>query len=153
MAKQNRGVGFGQRHNGPQNTPRLRLKRKTIHRGRVDGAWWPHSTDLTTELPDLVAVLSVRLGEVARVTYNRAEWSTAPAKIRIDDRIVRLDGYDRQPVNTLGVLDSHGRGTVLLVVPAQTSAEGAHTLMMSAAGAEDESGIDDLLATAQGSLR
>jgi hypothetical protein len=27
--------------------------------GAVDGAWWPQSSDLRSELPDLVAVLDV----------------------------------------------------------------------------------------------
>jgi Family of unknown function (DUF5994) len=49
------------RHAGPENTPRLRLKRKAPITGYVDGPWWPHSDDLPTELPDLLAVLSVRL--------------------------------------------------------------------------------------------
>ena len=51
----------GARQAGPQHTPRLRLKRKLPVTRYVDGAWWPHSDDLPTELPDLLAVLSVRL--------------------------------------------------------------------------------------------
>ncbi len=51
-------------HTGPQNTPRLRLKPKAPSTGHVDGAWWPHSDDLAAELPDLLAVLSVRLGPI-----------------------------------------------------------------------------------------
>ena len=45
-----------------QQTPRLRLKPKAPTSGYVDGAWWPHSEDLSIELPDLLSVLSVRLG-------------------------------------------------------------------------------------------
>ena len=86
---------------GPEHTPRLRLKRKAPITGFVDGAWWPRSADLPTELPDLLAVLSVRLGAVARVTYNLAEWAKAPRKASIGGQIVRLDGYQRQPPNTL----------------------------------------------------
>ncbi len=41
------------------HTPRLRLKPKAPQSGYVDGAWWPYSDDLTAELPDLLAVLSV----------------------------------------------------------------------------------------------
>ena len=61
-------------------TPRLRLKPKGPPSGHVDGAWWPRSDDLTTELPDLIAVLSFRLGEIDRVTYNFNEWIEAPAQ-------------------------------------------------------------------------
>src|SRR6476659_4656629 len=37
---------------------RLRLKADTTTpTGQVDGGWWPHSTDLAAELPDLFSVL------------------------------------------------------------------------------------------------
>jgi len=65
----------------PQHTPRLRLKPKAPHSGCVDGAWWPHSDDLTTELPDLLAVLSVRLGRIDRALYKLSDWSKAPTKL------------------------------------------------------------------------
>ncbi len=95
-----------QLHQGPESTPRLRLKRKAPISGFVDGAWWPHSDDLSAELPDLLTVLSVRLGNIERVRYNRAEWVNAPAKLRFADQLVRLDGYDRHPAGTLGVQGS-----------------------------------------------
>lgn len=56
MAEHHNDDGSGQRHPGPENTPRLRLKRKAPLAGYVDGAWWPHSDDLPAELHDLVAV-------------------------------------------------------------------------------------------------
>src|ERR1700752_4150147 len=107
----------GRRSAGPENTPRLRLKRKAPSTGFVDGAWWPHSEDLPKGLPDLPSVLSVLLGAVARVTYNLAEWAEAPPRLPTGGRLVRLDGYHRQPPNTLGVLDARGNEIVLLVVP------------------------------------
>src|SRR3954467_5969186 len=120
----NSSVSSG-RQSGPEHTPRLRLKRKAPVSGYVDGAWWPHTDDLAAELPDLLAVLSVRLGAIARVTYNLAEWATAPRKVSIGGRIIRLDGYHRQPPNTLGVVDGYGNKIVLLVVPAHTDADRA----------------------------
>ncbi|MFZ0229157.1 MAG: DUF5994 family protein, partial [Mycobacterium sp.] len=57
-------------HTAHQATPRLRLKPKAPTSGHVDGAWWPHSDDLAMELPDLLAVLSVRLGAIDSVVYN-----------------------------------------------------------------------------------
>lgn len=145
---QDRGVGFGQPHNGPQSTPRLRLKPKAATTGFVDGAWWPHSTDLLAELPDLLAVLSVRLGDIARVAYNRGEWTSAtPRKMLIDNRVVRLDGYDRQPAHTIGVTGRGGWSNVLLVVPAATDSDDAHHVMMAAAAPGDRSAVDLLLTT------
>jgi hypothetical protein len=70
----------GARHSTPpEHTPRL--KPKAPQSGYVDGAWWPHSDDLTTELPDLLAVLSVRLGRIDRVLYKFSDWEKAPAEL------------------------------------------------------------------------
>src|SRR5947209_7688592 len=90
----------GRWHAPPENTPRLRLKPKAPQSGYVDGAWWPHSADLTAELPDLLSVLSVRLGRIGRVTYNVNEWAKPPTKFVTGGRTVRLDAYRLQPVNT-----------------------------------------------------
>ncbi|HXO83714.1 MAG TPA: DUF5994 family protein, partial [Mycobacterium sp.] len=88
-------------HTGPRITPRLRLKPKGSAAGSVDGAWWPHSDDLPSELPDLLAVLSIRLGPIDRVTYNFVDWATAPAEFPTGDDMVRLSGYYQQPGNTI----------------------------------------------------
>ncbi|KMO82928.1 MAG: hypothetical protein HZB45_22770 [Mycolicibacterium rufum] len=136
-----------QLHQGPESTPRLRLKRKAPISGFVDGAWWPHSDDLSAELPDLLTVLSVRLGNIERVRYNRAEWVNAPAKLRFADQLVRLDGYDRHPAGTLGVQGSRGGEMLLLVIPAHTDPDQAHAAMMATAASENASSIRALLAT------
>jgi hypothetical protein len=128
----------------PENTPRLRLKPKAPTTGYVDGAWWPHSDDLLIELPDLLAVLSVRLGRIDRVIYNLTEWASAPAKLPIDGRVVRLAGYYRQPVNTVEVLGNRNK-IVLLVVPARSDPDRAHDTMMAAAAPNNASTIDCLL--------
>ena len=113
-------------------TPRLRLKPKAPTTGYVDGAWWPHSDDLVTELPDLLAVLSVRLGPVARVIYKLSEWAKAPAKFPTGGSMIRLGGINRKKL-------------VLLVVPSRTDPQHAHDIMMSAAAPDDASTIDGLL--------
>ncbi len=129
----------------PDYTPRLRSKPKAERTGYVDGAWWPWSDDLTKELPDLLAVLSVRLGPIERVLYNLGEWSTAPRKAMVGERMVRLDGYRHQPINTLEILGvSRGR-ILLLVVPPATDPNQAHATMMAAAVPNDDSSVEGLL--------
>src|ERR1700744_6496607 len=129
----------------PEKTPRLRLKPKAPTSGYVDGAWWPHSDDLPIELPDLLAVLSVRLGTGGRVIYNINQGAEAPAKLPTGGRIVRLGGYYRQPVNTIEVIGLNRNKIVLLVVPARTDPEHAHDIMMAAAAPNNASTIDGLL--------
>ena len=132
-------------HTGPQHTPRLRLKPKAPSTGHVDGAWWPHSDDLLRELPDLLAVLSVRLGPIDRVTYNFADWATAPAKLPTGGDTVRLSGFYQQQGNTLEVIGIDRSKLVLLVVPSRTESEHAHDILMSAATPKNTSAVDCLL--------
>ncbi len=129
----------------PDYTPRLRLKPKAPQTGYVDGAWWPHGSDLTTELPDLLAVLSVRLGAIDRVLYKLDEWAKLPAKLATGGRKVRLDGYRYQPTNTLQVLGLNRTKILLLVVPPHTDLGQAHTTMMAAAAPNNDSTVADLL--------
>jgi hypothetical protein len=129
----------------PDHTPRLRLKPKAPASGYVDGAWWPRSDDLVAELPDLLAVLSVRLGKIDRVMFGLTEWAKAPARFGTGGRMVKLDGYRRQPVNTLAVQGVNGTKVLLLVVPAQTEPDHAHTVMMTAAAPNNDSTVDSLL--------
>lgn len=129
----------------PLHTPRLRLKRKASPSGYVDGAWWPHTEDLVVELPDLLAVLSVRLGRISRVLYNLNEWDSAPKKLVIDGRPVRLDGYRIQPIDTVEVLGLDGDRLTLMVVPTRTGPTDAHDAMMTAAQSKGAVSVSDLL--------
>jgi hypothetical protein len=146
MARSESRALSGARTNGPENTPRLRLKPKAPTTGHVDGAWWPHSDDLARELPDLLAVLSVRLGGVDRVLYKLTEWETPPKRISVGGRPVRLDGYRRQPTSTLEVLGTGDARVLLLVIPPHTDPDIAHETMMTAAAPSNASSVDGLLA-------
>jgi len=137
----------GRLHTPPAHTPRLRLKPKAPLSGYVDGAWWPRSDDLTAELPDLLSVLSIRLGPIGRVVYNVNEWATPPAKFATGGRTIRLDGYRRQPVHTVELLGLGGNKIVLLVVSPHADEDQAHAIMMTAAGPNDASTVESLLMT------
>lgn len=120
-------------HIVPIETPRLRLKPKAPPYGRVDGAWWPHSGDLANELPDLLAVLSVRLGRIERVLYNVNEWPKPARKLFTGGRSVRLDGYQRQPAGTIEVLGLDTGRLVLEVIQPGEQPASAHRKLMAAA--------------------
>jgi len=145
MTPQQDRTDVGRHPTPPEHTPRLRLKAKAPHTGYVDGAWWPHSDDLTTELPDLLAVLSVRLGPIDRVLYKLTDWSKAPTKLTAGRRAVKLDGYRLQPPNTIEVLGLNRSRNVLLVVPPHTDPDRAHATLMAAAAPDNDSTVDGLL--------
>jgi hypothetical protein len=145
MTLQKSNTNVARRQTPPERTPRLRLKPKAPLSGYVDGAWWPHSDDLAAELPDLLAVLSVRLGPIDRVIYSLNEWAKAPKKLATDGRTVRLDGYRLQPVNTVEVLGLNCKKIVLLVVSPQADPDQAHAIMMTAAGPNNALTVNSLL--------
>jgi Family of unknown function (DUF5994) len=126
-------------------TPRFRLKPTAQGSGYVDGAWWPHSDDLMTQLPDLIAVLSMRLGAISCVIYNNTEWRITPAELASGGGVVQLEGYRGQPPNTVEVLGSKGNKLVLLVVPYHIDPDQAHGIVMAAAAPGDAASVDTLL--------
>ena len=129
----------------PGHTPRLRLKSKAPSSGAVDGAWWPRTRTLTRELPDLLEVLSLRLGPVQRVLYNVDEWAPAPTRIFVAGSAVRLDGYPFQPVDTIYVAGPHRTKIVLLVVPPRTDPDSANDILTAAAKTGSRTSTTDLL--------
>ncbi|MGO9154600.1 DUF5994 family protein [Mycobacterium sp.] len=145
MAPQQDRTDVGRHPTPPEHTPRLRLKSKAPQTGYVDGAWWPHSDDLTTELPDLLAVLSVRLGPIDRVLYKLTDWAKAPTELTTGGHAVRLDGYRLQPPNTVEALGLNRNRIVLLVVPPHTAPDRAYATMTAAAAPDDDSTVDGLL--------
>ncbi|NKE57074.1 hypothetical protein FXN61_09590 [Lentzea sp. PSKA42] len=121
----------------PRYPLRLRLRPKALTTGDVDGAWWPRSRDLAAELPTLLAVLAVRLGEIPRVSYNLTEWDTAPSQIAIGGVRVRLSGFWSRPPHTVSVVAADRRRLTLLLVPPDTDPSTAHQTMMRAAFREN----------------
>ncbi len=134
----------------PRQTLRLKLKPKpkAPATGYVDGAWWPRSRDLTTELPALLAVLAIRLGSIQRVSYNLAAWEAAPRRLDIGGRQVRLSGFHAQDPHTVDVIGPSGSRLTLLVLPSATDPVAAHRTLMTASRRDNADGIDHLLTSA-----
>lgn len=132
----------------PRQTPRLKLKPKASATGYVDGAWWPRSRELPTELPTLLAVLATRLGRIQRVSYNLDSWDTAPRRLDIDGEQVRLGGYHAQSPHTVDVIGRNGSRLTLLVLQPATDSATAHETLMTAARRDNVDGIEHLLTPA-----
>ena len=131
----------------PRCPLRLRLRPKALTTGYVDGAWWPRSRDLTAELPALLAVLAVRLGEISRVSYNLTEWDTAPRQVAAEGVRVRLNGFWSRPEHTVDVVAGDRRRLTLLLVAPDTEPSAAHHSMMCAAQRENTDTVEALLGT------
>ena len=72
----------------------LRLRLKPAHRscGFVQGAWWPRTDQLFTELPPLLAALAPRVGSVDRVIYDETRWAPHSLRMEFRGRSIILEG-------------------------------------------------------------
>jgi hypothetical protein len=113
--------------------PRLHLNPGQRGPCFVDGSWWPRSTDLTTELPNLVTALSARLGQLVMVGYHLNAWAQTPSQIQIDGRTVHLQSFTADQPATVILIDDAGRCVTLLITTPNATEQRAHEDMHTAA--------------------
>jgi len=111
------------------STARLALCDRSSLPGAVDGAWWPQSSDLRTELPDLVAILGLLIGAVHRVVYDPSIWPHAPSRIIRGTAQISVDPYSLVARDTIYLIGTHQRDAVLYVVPPTSPGDAAHRLL------------------------
>ncbi len=128
---------------------RLRLKPAQRSRGHVQGAWWPRTDQLFTELPPLLAALPPQLSSVERVVYDETSWAPASLRMEFEGHSIILEGSGNTSTNTLSVIGEDFGTLVLLVVPPHTDPVLAYTAVMTASSADDMSTPDGLLGVGQ----
>lgn len=130
----------------PPRRLRLRLKPGGSARGSVDGAWWPRSRSLPTELPAIVHGLLVRSPHLERIAYRFLDWEPGvPDRLDVDGLHLHLDGYAMQTPGTIQFVGSTGV-LVLAIIPPDSADEPAHHAMMAAAGRENTQSASELAA-------
>lgn len=116
---------------------RLQLKPSTGY-GAVDGAWWPYSRDLMTEVLDLVNHFPPAFGRICRVVYSTPDWDqNNRRRIRADEVFVSLGSFphdDTHVVMLRSVSPRVSRVLLLLVVPPEWDERTARHAMRVAAG-------------------
>jgi Family of unknown function (DUF5994) len=124
----------------------VRLRLKPAHRscGFVQGAWWPRATDLGSELPALLAALSLRVGPIDSVLYHENDWSPAPLSIKHQGDHVIVSGH-QEWANVISLFGPRFGGLDLLVVPPYTEATHAYNIVTTAASVNDASTPEQLL--------
>lgn len=124
----------------------LRMRLKPAHRlcGFVQGAWWPRSTELGSELPALLAALSLRLGSIDSVLYHENDWSPAPLGMKHQGDQVVVSAHQEWP-NVISLFGPRFGRLDLLVVPPYTEPTHAYNVLTKAASVNDASTPDQLL--------
>ena len=129
----------------PTGDLRLDLKPEGSTTGFVDGAWWPYSTELATEVPALLAAITGRLGSIERVSYNLAGWASASRRVDAGGIRVRLDGFRTRPPDTIDVSGVNDHRVTLLVIPPTTDQAAARDIMRRASTDGNTDSTDTLL--------
>jgi hypothetical protein len=116
----------------------------------IDGAWWPRSRDLTTELPALTAVLDPLWGRITRVTVNPTFWPVVPRKVTVHGHVVQVGWFtaEQDPHKLLLLSYTVGRWD-LLVIPPETSPATAARLMTTATDPSRHLTASDLIQEAE----
>ncbi|WP_406280439.1 DUF5994 family protein [Nocardia sp. NBC_00881] len=125
----------GQPFGTPTRTPRLLLREGDEESGGVDGAWWPRTDNLTSELHDLVTALTPRLGATARISFDWNSLSLSQRRIDAPDGIEVTGPLPDQLPQVMYVFGPHDRRLRLLVINPATTADRAHAQMRKAVSA------------------
>ncbi|MFJ9416943.1 DUF5994 family protein [Streptomyces sp. NPDC101227] len=111
----------------------------------VDGAWWPHSTDLLAELPELLKALPFDWPRITHATVNGSVWCSLPTTMLVEGHVVRLRRTRTArpgPDTVCLVAAGCGRWDLLIIPPDTPEAEAVQAMasMARSGGGRTESG-------------
>jgi hypothetical protein len=108
---------------------RLRLGSAPGH-DLLDGAWWPYSRDLESEMSDLVQQFPSARGRISRAEYALPDWDTAPRELVAGQRVITVGAFTSDDTHVMIVqLGDGGRLTLLVVPPHFTPGQGEEALL------------------------
>jgi hypothetical protein len=117
---------------------RIQLKPYRSVSEHIDGAWWPRTTNLVDELPDLLASVSERLGPVVMVGYRRNGWQEAPALVQIGGHTVELLAFTSDEPTSVILIGADGHHVTLHVIRPDAGQEVARQALERARVPADE---------------
>ena len=110
----------------------VRLTLANVLGAPVDGAWWPHSASIARELPELIDVLSPRLGDIVSISVNWSSLQASPDLDALYGAQPSLPGKVATRQRLMTVRGSLASANIL-VVPCRTSSTLAVMLLRQAA--------------------
>jgi hypothetical protein len=137
----------------PERVPLRLLLSESADAGRLDGAWWPQSSDLGVEFADLADNFPTGLGRIVNVAYSKSCWDPAPTWLDVaPGRRVRTRTFlgTADPDRVLLRLYGH-RTLLLMVVPPELEAAAAARAMRTAASSANRQPARALIAEAAAS--
>ncbi|MGW0007327.1 DUF5994 family protein [Nocardia grenadensis] len=86
----------------------------------IDATWWPRTSNLATELPDLITALQLRTGPISHVVYDPTAWDPSGRHLLMGDRAIRLDPY---PFELFDTMYAYGTSSVIVLQVVHPSTE------------------------------
>ncbi|MWA15653.1 DUF5994 family protein [Streptomyces sp. BA2] len=123
----------------------LRMETTPRRDGTFDGAWWPRTRDLETQLAGLIRALTERLGPIARIGLDTSSWDVHARHLVVDGHTVRIDW---SAVDDSTMLVTRGRQDIFsfLMLPPQTEASAARAAMTMAVQDGNSASASEILA-------
>ncbi|MGY4712851.1 DUF5994 family protein [Mycolicibacterium sp. CBM1] len=100
--------------------------------GEIDGAWWPHTSALARELPELIEALHPVLGEVVDMKLNWTAATRPPALTPLSAGSMSMLGWNDRRVRLM-LIAGRTACARLLVVPNSAKVSLARTVSRLAA--------------------
>lgn len=105
-----------------------------LFEGSLDGAWWPRSRDVTTQLPSLLLALPDRIGRITRVSLNMKMWDPTPNRVPTATRILKVGWFTVIDPDLLALSDEQGHRILLAVIPPETATDVAERALSMTSG-------------------
>jgi len=71
----------------------------TFGNGPLDGAWWPHSSDLQQEVGDLVDHFP--RGRIDHLIYSRPDWAAPATRVRTARGSIKIGSFPRDDTHVV----------------------------------------------------
>lgn len=117
-------------------TVSLRLRTQHTRSSVLDGAWWPRSRDVTSQVTDLIRALTTHLGPLDRVGLDADAWDAVEGRLVVDGQVIHLD-WSQVGDDTVLVTCGERDHFALLVVPPEATADAAASAMRQAVEADN----------------
>jgi hypothetical protein len=128
--------------------PRLALS-KSVGLGALDGAWWPRSRNLETELADLVDSFPATSGRIVHAVYSRPDWRPAHRRIKVKWGVIKVGSFPNDDSHRILLTLSSREILHIMVIPPHSSPALALAVMVTAASPGNRDSAATILEDAQ----
>lgn len=131
---------------GPTGNLRIQLK-PILGQGLLDGAWWPRSRNLATELQTLADHWPEHDTRIARALYSEADWDDPPRRVLSRGSNIPAASFPHEDSHMIVLTMAGSRRRIsLLVIPPDTTPDAADRATQAALQSDPPQSAGQILA-------